>query len=128
MAVTASIALSSAALQQGQQCVATLTVSNSGGSDVVVTDIQPTLSPATAAAALGRCPFGGAQPSTVAASGSTKFYFPVVGLGPQLIGGNPPQNPSTFVISVGATVYANDGSIVAATPSNLTVSGSVLVI
>ena len=126
MAITAAVALADTTLQSGQIAYATLTVSNSGASDVVVTDIKPTISPSTASAALGACPFGGPQPSTVAASGSTKFYFPLVGFAPQV--SNPPQSPATYALVVCALVYTNDGSITEATTDTLTVSPSITVI
>lgn len=125
MAITAAITLADDSLQSGQRAQATLTVSNSGGSDVVVTDIQPTVSPKTAACALGTCPFGGPVPSTVPASGSVTFQFPLVGFSPQVA--QPPQTPAEFVLTVGATVYTNDGAITEASTAALTISPSVSV-
>lgn len=125
MAITASIALSTATIKSAQKTTATLTVSNSGGSDVLVTGIQTLCNPngstsQAVAASVGVPPFGGAWPQTVAASGSTKFYWDVVPAAPTTSIGL--AMPASLVYSIGAVVSTNDGAITNATPATVTVT------
>lgn len=120
MAITASVALADTTLLSGQIAAATLTVSNSGGSDVVVTGIAPKVTPSAGAYALGACPFGGPVSAVVAASGSRDFYFNVLAHAPQV--SNPNVSPATLDYVIGAVVYTNDGSITDASTATLTSS------
>ncbi len=125
MAITASIALNTSTALANQVVNATLTVSNSGGAAVLVTGIQPVVNPngqtvQSVATQNGQAPFGGAFNQSVAASGSTAFYFSVVPNAPTTSYGL--AEPASLVYSIGATVYTNDGSVTAATPATLTVS------
>lgn len=123
MAVTASIALSTATVKSGQKTAATLTVSNSGAAAVLVTGIQPTLvingnTTQNTATAVGVPMWGGPFNQSVPASGSTPFYFDVVPLAPTTSQGL--AEPASLVYSVGATVSTNDGSVTVATPATVT--------
>lgn len=120
MAVTAAIALSAAAIKAGQTSRATLTVTNGGAADVLVTGIQPTVSPATAPLSLGQAPWGAAFPQTVAASGSTDFPFDAAPYAPTADGGV--AEPASRAYTIGATVLINDGSTVYASTATLTVT------
>lgn len=120
MAITAAITLADSTVDSEQQAQATLTVSNSGGSAVLVTGIQPKVTPLAASVGIGICAFGGSATQSVAAGGSTAFYFNLVAHAPQA--SNPQVSPATFAYVVGATVYCNDGSITEASTATLTVS------
>jgi hypothetical protein len=127
MAITASVAMSSATCKSGQQVIATLTVSNSGGSAVVVTGIEPVVTPngqtsQAVAVGVGRPAVGGNFSSSVAASGSTAFPFPVCPNAPTTSAGL--AMPSSLVYSIGATVLTSDGAITAATPATVTVTNN----
>jgi len=129
MAITAAIALSDATLTSGMSATATLTVSNSASAAVLVTGIQPTVTPAgltsqSVAVAVGQPMWGAAFPQSVAALGSTKFSWPVTPNAPTA--GYGLAMPATFVYDVGATVYTNDGAITTATPATLTVTNPPL--
>lgn len=125
MAVTASIALASATLTAEQRTTATLTVSNSGGSAVLVTGISPTYTPSgstsqAVSVALGVVPFGGPFPQSVGAAGTQNFPFDVVPHAPA--SGYGLAEPASQTYSVGAIVLTNDGSVTVATPATLTVT------
>lgn len=125
MAITASIALSSASILAEQKTTATLTVSNSGGTAVAVTSIQPLLSPTgvtqqSVSSAIGVPPVGGAYNVTVPASGTAKFSWDVVPHAPSSGFGN--AMPSPFVYDVGAVVMTSDGALTSPTPTTLTVT------
>lgn len=118
MAMTASIALSSATSVKNQQVLATLTISNSAGSAVTVTGIRPTAlftgapSNDPAACALGMPVFSPGFSVSVPASGSLKFTFGVVGF----------ISTGTGTFSIGAICNSNDGSVFSPTVTTLTVS------
>lgn len=130
MAITAAMTLSSATASPGQAVHATCTVTNSGGSSVNVTGIQPILVPTTltmqsVSGALGMPPIGPGMTVAVAGSSGT------LALGWDVIAHAPtpghvttpnPANPTSYVYDVGATVYTSDGSITAATTTTLTVT------
>lgn len=129
MAVTASIAVSDATLTAGQKTTVTLTVSNSGGAAVLVTGIQPTVTPnglssQAVAVAIGQPMWGAAFSQSVAASGSTTFSWEIVPNAPTTSYGL--AMPASYVYSIGATVYTNDGSITVATPTTVTVTNPSL--
>lgn len=125
MAITASIALSSATAKSGQRTTATLTLSNSGSAAVLVTAIAPTMvvSGGTAqnlADAVGVPMFGGAWSNSIAGSGTLVIPFDVVAHAPTTSYGL--AEPASIAYSVGATINTNDGSITVATPATLTVT------
>jgi hypothetical protein len=129
MAITASIALSSATATSGQNVAATLTVSNSGSSAVLVTGLSPYMVPSggtsrALAVAVGQAPFGGPFTVSVAASGASTFVFNVVPLAPTTSYGL--AEPASLAYQVGCTVYTNDGSVTDATKATLTVSNPSL--
>ena len=127
MAITATIALSSATCNAEQTVVATVTVTNTGASTVLVTGIQPLVTPHSAtngsvSVAVGSVPLGGAFPSTVAgSSGTTKFSFPVTPHAPNTSYGILAE-PASFVYDVGAVVATSDGSLTSPTVTTLTVA------
>lgn len=125
MAITASIALTSATAKSGQRTTATLTISNSGGAAVLLTAIQPTVVPSglttqAVAVAVGVPMFGGAWPNSIPASGTLVIPFEVVAQAPTTSYGL--AEPASIAYSVGATLNTNDGSITVATPATLTVT------
>ncbi len=125
MAITASVALSSATSKPGQRVAVALTVSNSGGSAVSVTSIQPMMSPAsstkeTTSVAQGMPPLGPGMTVSVAASGSTVFAYDILAHTPT--SGYGLAMPAEQVYDVGATIYTSDGSITDATSTTLTVT------
>lgn len=126
MAITATIALSSATCVAEQKVTATLTVSNSGAATVLVTGIAPSVTPHSAtngsvSVGIGGVALGGAFTSTVAASGSTKFSFDVVPHAP-ITSYNIGSEPSSFVYDVGAVIATSDGSLTSPTVATLTVA------
>lgn len=125
MAITASIALSSATAKQGQTVAATITVSNSGGATINVNSVAPTCVPSGltsqfCAVALGVPQVGGAYPSAVPASGTLTYTWGVTPHAPTNTQGL--AEGASYVYSIGATVLTNDGSITVATPATLTVT------
>ncbi len=128
MAITASVALSSATATTGQRVSVALTVSNSGGSAVDVTCIRPMMSPAsstleTTSVAQGTVPLGPGQTTSVAASGSTVFAYDVLPFAPT--SGYGLAMPASQVYDVGATVYTSDGAVTDATSTTLTVADPI---
>jgi hypothetical protein len=128
MAITASVALSSATATAGQRVAVALTVSNSGGSAVTVTAIRPMMSPAnstkeTTSVAQGMAPLGPGMTVSVAASGSTVFSYDIVPFTPT--SGYGLAMPASQVYDVGATVYTSDGAVTDATSTTLTASDPV---
>lgn len=125
MAITASMAVSSATCKAEQSIAATVTVSNSGGSAVNVTGLVPLCSPAgtdlnSVSVALGQPPIGPGMTVSVAASGSTTFTWNVTPHAPQ--SGFGLAMPASQVYDIGATIYTSDGAITDATSTTLTVS------
>lgn len=129
MAITATVALSSATAKAEQSVAATVTVSNSGSATVYVLDIIPiapingTTQIATAVA-LGKPPLGPGVTTAVTASGTLAVTFPVLAHAPTTNTPNPAV-PSSLVYSIGATVYTSDGAITVATPTTLTVTNPI---
>lgn len=126
MAITATVALSSATAKSGQPVTATVTVSNSGGASVNVLNVTPTapingLTPRTTSVALGAVPLGPGTTVAVAASGTLDLSWQVRAHAPTTDTDNPAV-PSSLVYSIGATIYTSDGSITVATPTTLTVT------
>lgn len=129
MAISATIALSTATATSGQRCAVTATVSNSGGAAVLVSGIQPTMTPngltsQAIASAVGVPAWGGPFNQSVAAGGTTKFTWDVVPQAPTTNYGL--AEPGSYVYSVGATISTNDGSVSVATPATLTVTNPAL--
>lgn len=118
--MTATIALSSATCKINQQVMATLTISNSGGSAVSVTGIQPNvlftgaLSSDPAACALGAPAFSPGFSVSVPASGSLKFTFGVV----------PFISTGSGTFSIGAICNSSDGSVFSPTATTLTAAAN----
>lgn len=127
MAITATIALSSATCKAEQSVAVTCTVSNSGAAAVNVLSIAPTAplngtTSETTSIAKGAPPLGPGMTVSVAASGSTAFTWPVVPHAPTGTGSSTPAEPSSIVYSIGATIRTSDGAITVATPATLTVT------
>lgn len=125
MAITATIAVSSATAKNEQRVGVACTVSNSGSSAVNVTAIVPKMvvngtTPQTCSVALGAPNTGPGMTVSVAASGSTIFYWDVLAHAPQ--SGYGLAEAASVVYSVGATIYTSDGSITAATATTVTVT------
>lgn len=126
MAITATIALSSSSIVAEQKTVATCTVTNSGGSAVNVTAINPTVTPSGAtpqsvSVAVGQPPLLPGMPTSVAASGgTTKFSWDVVPHAPS--SGYGSAEPASQIYDVGALINTSDGSLTSATTSALTVT------
>jgi hypothetical protein len=125
MAVTASITLSDATIAAEQKTTAALVVSNSGASTVYVNGIRPLVTPTgttTEAVSVqaGLPGLGGAFTSSVAASGSTTFYFDIVPHAPQAnyLG----VEPAERIYDVGAVVSTSDGSVCSPSTTTLTVT------
>lgn len=124
MAMTATISLNPSTMNIGQQTAATLTISNSGGADVIMTSIEPTciftgaLPQQTAACALGRCETGPGLNQTVPAGGTliytftVNFFFPSTGI----------YGTGSGTYSVGANCQSNDGSRFIPTAATITVN------
>lgn len=128
MAITASVALSSATATAGQKVSVALTVSNSGGSAVSVTGIKPMMSPQNStlestAGAQGMAPLGPGMTVSVAASGSTVFAYDIVPFSPT--SGYGLAMPASQVFDIGATVYTSDGAVTDATSTTLTASDPI---
>jgi hypothetical protein len=125
MAITASIALSSATCDAQQSVGVVLTVANDGGSSVNVVGLQPYASPTgtnlqSVAVALGQPPIGPGMTVSVAAAGERNFAWPCIPQAPQ--SGEGWQNPTSQVYDIGCWVYTSDGSVTKATTTTLTVS------
>lgn len=126
MAITATVALSSATAKAEQSVAATVTISNSGAATVYALNIVPTApingtTPATTSVALGAPPLGPGTTTAITASGTLAVTFPVLAHAPTTNTTNPAV-PSSLVYSIGATVYTSDGAITVATPATLTVT------
>lgn len=123
MALSATIALSIAGVSvssvpREQKVRATVTVSNSSGSPIVLDQIKPTidstaLTPATEApsAAMGKCLVDSNNP--VPASGSAIYVFDFT----------PHASSLSSTYSISCLVYGN-GEVVKPTPATLTVTQS----
>lgn len=127
MAITATIALSSATCVAEQPIAVTVTVSNSGLAAVTVLNIVPTApingtTAETSAIAKGQPPTGPGMTVSVAASGSTPFTWLVVPHAPTTDGTSTPAEPASLVYSIGATITTSDGAVTVATPATLTVT------
>lgn len=125
MAITATMAVSSATPKSGQRVACTVTVSNSGGADVNVTAIVPLLTPTggtrrDVAGCVGVPMLGGAFSVSVAAGGSSKFSWDVLAHSPITSYGVGAE-PASYVYDVGALIHTSDGAITAATTTTLTV-------
>jgi hypothetical protein len=125
MAITATCAINDNTLKAEERGTIACTVSNSGGAAVLVTGIQPTCTingetEQSVSVALGQPAFGGAFPQSVAASGSTIFYWDVLAHAPTTSWGL--ATPASLVYSFGATILTNDGSTTVATPVTATIT------
>lgn len=119
MALTASIALSSSSVPVAEQVMANITISNSGSSEIAISNAVPHCASNTeptvqspVAAQLGRVLIPSNSP--VPAGGSLSLTFPAVFQAGSGLG----------TISVGCLIYGADGSILDATPATITVIGN----
>lgn len=122
--MTATISLSPSTATVNQEVVATLTVSNSGGSTVNVTSIDPTASQTSAVAAALACSPVGFQTS-LSGSGGPKVSVPVAGSGSTIFVFSykffaPSTNSSTY--SCSAVIASDDGSVFAPSAATVTVN------
>jgi len=116
MAVTATISLSTGGPTYiEQQIMATVIVSNSGGSDVNITEIQPTLTFTgnsqaldASSAALGKVLVSSVQNTRIPAGGSRSFIFSVVPHVPSI---NSDGTAGTYSIS--CKIQDNTGDVIA---------------
>lgn len=146
MAITAAIVLNPTTANTLQQVAAALTVSNSGGSAVIVTSVAPNENVAGAstqtsgAILLGQPNTGPGMNVTVPAGGSLVLNFSVVPIAPNVgvyntnpfpssgVGGvpivplQPESQPAQQTYDIGALVSTSDGSVVSATVAILTVN------
>ncbi len=127
MAITATIAVSSATAKSGQRRTVTCTVSNSGAADVNVTSIRPIMpingrtDEVTSVAITPPC-LGPGVTVSVAAGGSTAFSWFVVAHEPTTNYLTVGAEASSLVYSLGAIIKTSDGSLTTATPTTLTVT------
>ena len=119
MAITATIALTPSTVKAGASppVTVTLTVSNSGASDVTITNIVPIAEPHSSTKGsvpigMGVPPLGPGMDVTVPAGGSLKVTWALVVHGPQAAG--------TVYYDIGADVTTSDGSITRPTVATLT--------
>lgn len=112
MAITATISTNPKSGAIGERIAVALVVSNSGGSDVTVTDIVPVVTPygstgRTAPAAIGTPFLGPGSTKTVTAGGSRTFTWDIALLAPS------PEGLSTYYsyYSISAVVTTSDGSV-----------------
>lgn len=145
MAITAAITMGTATVNTLQQSAASLVVSNSGGSAVQVTSIQPSVvvhgtTQVPGGVLIGQPNNGPGQNVTVPASGNVTFNWSVVPMAPNVgvytsnpfpssgVGGvaivplQPESQPAQFVYDVGAIVTTSDGATTSATTATLTVN------
>ncbi|GEM_PF-5355794 len=124
MAITATISLSATTISKQQKTTATLTVSNSGGSAINVTGIQPrayltgSSPPEPVGAAIGVPALGPGMNVSVPASGSLVFSFDYTFAAPST--GANGQGSGTY--SCDAVVYTADGSVTVPTAATVTVN------
>lgn len=120
MSISAAVTLNPTAVVVEQKCQALVTISNSGSSEVFISNLVPHCFPSTPPATHGST-FAAIGPanvppnSPVPAGGTLLVNFPIIfhagsGLG-------------TF--SVGCYVYGADGELVNATAGTITVTGNV---
>ena len=149
MAITATLALSASTVTAPFQVTATLTVSNSGGSAVIVNNAQA-YATASGGAGTQSCAVNVGQVNvtagfntTVPASGSLTLTFGITAMGPiattyptNPFGNGPAGNtitpliplamPNQQVYTIGAYVYTNDGATTSPSTVSLTVNGPVV--
>lgn len=125
MAMTATISMSPSSGYINQKMNGSLTISNSGGSSVLVTSIQPqtklTGSPSidiNTGVAVSLPPLGQGQNITVPASGSLVFPISFVFFGPS----TGPIGAGSGTFDCGAVCQSSDGSIFSPTPATVTIN------
>jgi hypothetical protein len=127
VAITASIALSSATAKSEQKVTATCTITNSGSGAVNVLSLNPTCTKHSGTSqdtscALGIAPVGGGWAVSVpGSSGTLAIPFDVVAHSPITSYGVGAE-PSSLVYDIGAVIYTSDGAITSATVATLTVT------
>lgn len=121
MAITGSITVGNGQITYvaGQQISISASVSNSGGSDVMVTSIQPTLTPffltsQSVNAAIGVPNLGAGVSRVVPAGGSAKFNWTVTP-GPS---GPAVEYSTGYSYTAGAVVYTSDGAATSLTAAS----------
>lgn len=125
MAMSATIALTESTVLINQTVHAVATISNSGGSDVLVISFQPqaqlTGSPIpeyNAGLAVSSPAIGAGQNVTVPAGGSLKLACQYIFFSPS----TGPIGAGSNTYDCGALIQTNDGSIFAPTPATVTVN------
>lgn len=121
--MSATISLSPTTCSVNQNIVATLTISNSGGSAVLITGCTPNAiftgaTTYTPACALGTVDLDPNANLTVPASGSLIIPFGVVFFSPS----TGPIGAGSGTYSVSATISGSDGSVFAPTAATVTVN------
>lgn len=124
-ALSSSIAISSSSITVGQVLNATLTVSNSSGTDINIMQILPkvnfTGNPVPmdgSSVAYGNIPLSQGFNNVVPAGGSAKFLFSYSIYAPSL----KPDDSGSGTYDVGCLILANDGEQLSPTPATVTVA------
>jgi len=123
MSMSATIALSSTKVAVNQKLTATLTISNSGATNVSVTSVQPITNytggpQEPVGCALGDVPTGPGYPQIVVASGTLAVPFDVVFFyqSTGVAGGG------SGTYDIGALIQTSDGSVFKPTAATATVT------
>jgi len=128
MAMSATLALSSATVTSGQSFGVSLTVSNTGASAVNVLSIDPSVSVVsltnqTVSSGQGAPFLSAGSVRSVPPSGSLVFTWNDVVYAPAPLSGNGfAWDPSSIQYSVSAVVRSDDGSVFSPTAQTLTVN------
>lgn len=130
MALTETMAVSSATAKYGQPITATVTVSNSGGGSVNILSIDPIVVATSGSTirsvpvAVGVPPTGQGSTVAVAASGTLALSWTLVFHHPYKGNTETEAEKSSQVYDVGCIVYGADGSISSPTVTTVTVSNT----
>lgn len=130
MAVSATIALSSATIAAMKQVVATISLTQNTAGSLIVTSVAPLIQAQngaksqSCAVASGTVPIGANFDSTIPGTGlgTLKLSFPITANAPTTDMGTNVAQPGSQVIVVGAIIQTSDGVVTYATPANLTVT------
>lgn len=133
MAITATIAVSSATVVTEQKVTARVTISNSGAYPVNVTEVIPLvrLTGSTApdygtGVALGKVDTGPNTNLVIQPSGSLVLTYGIRFHGPSTASAsNLYDGSGSNTFDVGATVYTDDGSVTSPTATTITVNYAV---
>jgi hypothetical protein len=124
MAITAAVTVSPSSVQVNRPVTVTVTVSNSGGANVTVTNLVPSAvttgdtAHQTAGVNWGAAPLGTGLNVTVTAGGTLAIPIGMV----PFIGTTGVIGGGSGTLTLGAQVQTSDGSNVAATTTTLTVT------